>query len=81
LTRSDKTGRFLVRCVSLAQANGHLSTDEGQALTKVYTDQTLDALRDAARKGFKDAAGLDQPEFNSIRARDEFKEVAAQVGK
>jgi tetratricopeptide (TPR) repeat protein len=76
-----QASRFLARCVSLVQADGHLSADERQTLTKAYTDQALEALRDAVRKGFKDAAGLKQTEFNSIRARDEFKDLVAQMAK
>jgi serine/threonine protein kinase/tetratricopeptide (TPR) repeat protein len=65
----------LARCAALAAADKKLSEDKRQEASRGYADRAMAELQKAVKAGFKDSKELDKKHFDSLRSRDDFKEL------
>jgi tetratricopeptide (TPR) repeat protein len=77
---AELAARFFGRCVTLAEQDTQLSEDERRALAKSYADSSIEHLREAVRRGHKDAAALrSHAALAPLRARPDFQQLVQEV--
>jgi tetratricopeptide (TPR) repeat protein len=72
---------FLTRCEMLATRDSRLSKAERQQVADQYGRAAVKLLRQAMQKGFKKPDYLKQPFYDSLRQRDDFKELQQELEK
>jgi hypothetical protein len=73
-------GGLLARCVPLAEKDAGLSADQRKAMGQKYGADAVSYLREAVKRGLADTVALKQsPIFNSLRQRDDFKKLIAEL--
>jgi tetratricopeptide (TPR) repeat protein/serine/threonine protein kinase len=71
---------FLARCVPLAEKDAQLPEPHRQALAQSYADRAMDLLRQAIRKGFKNAKKMkEDPDLDPLRPRADFQKLLAEL--
>jgi len=66
--------------VTLAEKDGALSDDERQALAKSYADQAMEYLREAVRRGYKNAATLKtHAALAPLKGRPDFQQLVQEL--
>jgi eukaryotic-like serine/threonine-protein kinase len=71
---------LLARCVALAEKDESLPKIKRQELARSYGDEAIALLRHAVDRGYKDLDYLKKTdEFKSVRDRDDFKKLLAEV--
>jgi eukaryotic-like serine/threonine-protein kinase len=70
---------LLAQCAALAEKDADLPEDKRKEFAKGYGDKALALLRQAADKGWKDAAALKDPLFEPLRDRDDFRKLAREM--
>jgi tetratricopeptide (TPR) repeat protein len=77
-----KAACFLSRCIPLAQQDKKLSDGRRQELARSYGDRAMEALRQAAAKGYKDIAHLQRDkDLDALRQREDFRTLLAELEK
>jgi serine/threonine protein kinase/tetratricopeptide (TPR) repeat protein len=69
-------------CISaqLAEKDAHLAEPKRKEQAQRYADQAMAMLRQAAAHGFKDVASIkDAPDFEPLRAREDFKKLLVEL--
>jgi serine/threonine protein kinase/tetratricopeptide (TPR) repeat protein len=75
-----EAARFLSACAIGVGMNSQLDEAKRKELVQSYGDQSLARLQEAVARGFKDAARIKQdPAFQPIREREEFKKLLAEL--
>src|SRR5207249_1674231 len=70
---TQQAAALFASCVPLAEKDSKLGEPARQKLMQAYADKSLDLLRQAIRKGFKDAVKLEKDSaWASVRSRLEF---------
>jgi hypothetical protein len=70
----------LCSCVKLADKNDQLAEASRRELAQGYADRALMLLRQAVARGFKDTAHMNRnPDFEPLRARDDFRKLLADL--
>jgi serine/threonine-protein kinase len=77
-----KAACFLSRCVPLAEKDSTLPLVQRQELATSYGKRSLEALREALAKGYKDIAHLQKDkDLDPLRQRDDFQKLLADLDK
>ena len=71
---------FLCGCIPLAENDAKLVDAVREDLAQTYADRAMALLRQAAERGFKDAAHMKQDtDLDPLRTREDFKELIAEL--
>jgi serine/threonine protein kinase/Tfp pilus assembly protein PilF len=71
----QRLAAFLARCVRLAEKDDKLPDARRKELTQGYGDQAMALLRQARSAGFRDVAYLKTRDFDSLRGREDFRQM------
>jgi serine/threonine protein kinase len=75
-----EAARDLSACAAGAGMDAQLDEAKRKELVQSYSDRSLARLQEAVARGFKDAARIKQdPAFQPIREREEFKKLLAEL--
>jgi WD40 repeat protein len=75
-----RAARLLAGCVGVAKRNPGFPWALGLAQAQGYGSEASALARDAVAHGLKDAVALlSKPDFNSLRDRDEFRSLLAEI--
>jgi serine/threonine protein kinase/tetratricopeptide (TPR) repeat protein len=67
-------------CIPIVQSDDRATREERDKQAAFYGDEAMRMLRDAAAKGYKDAAGMDKSQdLAPLRERGDFKRLLAEV--
>jgi hypothetical protein len=67
-------------CAGLAEKDERLAAERRKEAARAYADRGLALLREAVKRGFKDARRLkEDPDLAPLRPREEFKKLLAEV--
>jgi serine/threonine protein kinase len=65
----------------LAGLGGEAKSDVTTAEAAAFADQSVAALRDAIKAGWNRPSELEEPDFDALRSRADFRELVAEVEK
>jgi WD40 repeat protein len=71
--------RIAARCCASAAKDTGLLEAKRNEMSRTYPDRSLEYLREAVRRGYRDAQGLRQPEFAPLSEREEFRRLVAEL--
>jgi serine/threonine protein kinase/tetratricopeptide (TPR) repeat protein len=74
--RHELAAADLARCATLASTDKKLSESQRQETSQGYSDRAMVELQEAVKDGFKDARELNKRQFDILRQRADFKELA-----
>ncbi len=70
----------LALCVPIAEKHDELDSAKRRAAMKYYADLAMDMLRDAVKKGYRDAAHMKKDkDLDPLRDREDFKKLLAEL--
>ncbi len=73
---------FLAQCVTTAQNDQKLPKEKQDQLAQRYADQSINLLREAIKRGFKEVERFKKDkELNSLRMRPDFQELTKELEK
>ena len=73
---------YCAQCAVLAAVDSDLGESDRRPLVRQYGDRAIDLLRQAADAGFHDAGRLaGAPEWETLRQRDDYQEVARRIAR
>jgi tetratricopeptide (TPR) repeat protein len=72
--------RILGRCAALAEKDAKVPADKRKAAAQEYADRAMAFLRDAVKKGFKDAkVVLTDADLSGLRSREDFRKLVSEL--
>jgi serine/threonine protein kinase len=71
--------RILARCAALAEGDPKLSEPQRQVQEQSYARRAIELLRQAFGKGLRNLDELNQPEYDRLRRRDDFRKLFEEM--